>query len=135
MLCVISMLLMSSCSLFYRERYACEAENVESIQIIRLDTCVREEYRWEYTILSEISDIETFVNRLNKIEHSVNRGSPTVFCEGDIVIRINYKNGARDELCWLAQQFYPSDGNNWGSGYIFFNKEQFEALLADYLAE
>ena len=95
LLCII-MLLCCSCGLFRNQRYICDVDEVLSIQIVRLDKYVEGEYRYEYTILSQISNHENFVSRLNELDHSVNWGDP---CQMDIqyvVIKIDYRNGDFD---------------------------------------
>ena len=76
LLCVISLCLLCSCGLFGPQKYVCEIDEVESVEIIRLDEYIEEEYRFEYTVLSQISDYTTFVERLNEVKHSVNWGDP-----------------------------------------------------------
>ena len=72
----ILMLLFYSCGLFGDQKYVCKVEDVASVQIVSLDKYVDGEYRYEYTILSQIDDLETFINRLNGVKHSVNWGDP-----------------------------------------------------------
>lgn len=90
------MLLCCSCGLFGGQKYICKAEDVASAQIVRLDKYVEGEYRYEYTVLSQIEDIESFVEQLNRIKHSVNWGDPRQMDEGYVVIRIDYINGDFD---------------------------------------
>lgn len=123
-------LLFCSCGLFGDQRYVCNVEEVDSIQIVRLDKYVEGEYRYEYTVLAEISDLETFVNRLNGIEHSVNWGDPRQLNTQYVVVKIDYRNGDYDlihqDAQWIAGGSY---------GYFFFDDEQFEALISDYVTE
>ncbi len=62
-LCIILMMLCCSCGMFGRQKYVCEVDNVKSVQIIRLDEYVKGEYRFEYTVLSNISDYKTFARQ------------------------------------------------------------------------
>ena len=130
-LVVISLCLCCGCGLFGRQRYSCEIDDVDSIQIVSLDEYLYEEYRFEYTILCEIEDCPTFVEYLNDLEHSVNWGDPLCLEEGYIVIKINYLNGDFD-LLYPNAQWFNRDGEK-QTGYFFFDKEQFNALVADYL--
>ena len=129
-LCIIIVVLSCSCGLFASERYSCNIEEVKSIQIVSLGGFNKEEWKYEYTVISEISDCETFVNRLNDVKYSVNLGEPTVLNPGYTVILINYKNGYYDLLHSGAQRYYR-DGR-FVTGYVFFNTEQFNALISDY---
>ena len=132
-LCVILMISCCSCGFFGDQRYVCDPENVKSIQIVKLDKYIQEEYRYEYTILSEISDCETFISRLNKLEHSVNWGDPQPMQVQYIVIKINYSNGDFDLIHPDAQKFNRSGSNK--NGYFFFDDEQFNSLISDYVKE
>ena len=129
--CIILVFLCSSCGLFGDQRYDCDIEQVASIQIIRLDEYVVGEYRYEYTVLSEISDCETFVSRLNEWDHSVKWGDPRQMDIKYIVIKVNYVNGDFDLIHPDAQCFNRSGVNNYG--YFFFDDEQFNDLVSDYI--
>ena len=125
--------LFCSCGLFGDQTYVCKVEDVASIQIVRLDKYVQEDYRFEYTVLSQIDDFHDFVGRLNAIKHSVNWGDPRTMYESYVVVRIEYINGDFDLLHPDAQCFYKNGTNNYG--YFFFDDEQFEALISDYMPE
>ena len=131
--CIILMLLCCSCGLFGDQRYFCDVEKVDSIQIVQLDQYVEGEYRYEYTILSQITDIETFVLHLNELDHSVNWGDPRQMDVQYIVINIDYSNGDFDLIHPDAQCFNRSGVNQYG--YFFFNDEQFHSLISDYVNE
>lgn len=131
--CIILMLLCCSCGLFGPQRYVCEVDQVESVQIVRLDKYVEGEYRYEYTILAQISDYTTFVSRLNKLKHSVNWGDPGRMNVQYVVIKIDYHNGDFDLIHPDAQWFHRSGVNNYG--YFFFDDDQFNTLISDYLTE
>ena len=130
-LCIIFMLLLCACGLFGEQQYYCEVDEVESVQIIRLDKYVEGEYRYDYTVLSEISEYVAFVSQLNEMEHSVNWGDPYQMDVQYIVIKIDYSNGDFDLIHQDAQCFHRSGKNNYG--YFFFDDEQFNALISDYI--
>lgn len=131
-LCVL-VLLCCSCGLFGDQRYVCNVDEVESIQIVRLDEYVEGEYRYNYTVLSQITDCAAFVDQLNKVDHSVNWGDPRQMDVQYVVIRISYLNGDFDEIHQDAQCFSRSGVNNYG--FFFFDDEQFSALISDYITE
>ena len=136
LLCIFSAILIlfcCSCGFFGDQRYICEIDEVESVQIIRLDKYVEGEHRYEYTILSQISDHLTFVDKLNQLKHSVNWGDPRQMDVQYVVIRIDYCNGDYDLLHPDAQCFNRSGVNQYG--YFFFDDEQFNTLISDYLTE
>ena len=134
LLCILCILIsLSSCGLVGDQQYYCDVDEVESVQIVRLDEYVEGEYRYEYELLSEISDVQTFISRLNKLKHSVNWGDPMPMYTGDVVIKIDYRNGDYDLLRSNAQWFNRSGINNYG--YFFFREEPFESLISDYIAE
>ena len=126
-------LLFCSCGLFGDQEYDCNIEEVDSIQIVRLDKYVEGEYRYEYTVLAEISDLETFVSRLNEIEHSVNWGDPRTLKTQYVVVKIVFHNGDYDLVHQDAQWLNRSGHHSYG--YFFFDDEQFEALISDYVTE
>lgn len=130
-LCVLAILLCCSRGMFGEQRYICDVAQVDSIQIVRLDKYIAGEYRYEYTILSEIADSETFVGNLNKLDHSVNWGDPRQMDEGYVVIKIDYRNGDFDLIHPDAQCFNRSGVNQYG--YFFFDDAQFHSLLTDYI--
>lgn len=132
-LCITLVILCSSCGFFGPQKYVCEVENVESIQIVRIDDYVEGEYRYEYTVLSHVFDQETFVNKLNSLEHSVNWGEPSQLDINYIVIRIDYSNGDYDLIYPNAQWFNRSGVNEYG--FFFFDEEQFNELISDYTTE
>lgn len=132
-LCIVLMLLCCSCGLFGDQRYVCDVEQVKSIQIVKLDKYVEGEYRYEYTILSQISDYETFVSHLNNLDHSVNWGDPRQMDVQYIVIKIDYSNGDFDLIHPDAQWFNRSGVNQYG--YFFFDDEQFHSLISNYINE
>ena len=130
---LVAMLLCCSCGFFGPQEYVCEIDDVKSVQIVRLDTYVEEEYRYEYTVLSDIADTADFVERLNGLDHNVNWGDPGRMYTEYVVIRIEYLNGDYDLLYRNAQCFHRSGDNSYG--YFIFDKEQFNALISDYTAK
>ncbi len=132
-LSLIFLLFCCSCGFFGNQKYVCNVENVESVQIVMLDNYIETEYRYEYTILSQILDYKSFVDRLNKIDHSINWGDPRQMDIQFIVIKIEYNNGDFDLIHQDAQCFNRSDVNQYG--YFFFNDEQFNSLISDYITE
>lgn len=131
LLIAILMLLCCSCGLFGDQQYVCKAEDVASVQIVRLDKYVQGEYRYEYTVLSQIDDFDDFVGRLNAVKHSVNWGDPQQMDESYVVVRIEYLNGDFDLIHPDAQCFNKNGTNKYG--YFFFDDEQFETLISDYM--
>jgi hypothetical protein len=127
------MFLCSSCGLFSPQHYVCDAVNVDSIQLVQLGQFIEEENEFKCIVLSEITDIETFVNRLDGVGHSVNWGDPTMLHEEDTVIKINYKTGDFDLLHWYAQLF--NRAGTYKTGYFFFDEDEFNSLVSDYLQE
>jgi hypothetical protein len=93
-----------------------------------------EKYDFNYTVLCEVVDCVTFVERLISIKQSVNWGDPYTLNTGYIVICIEYENGDYDWV-YSNTQSKIRDGKSTGGGYICFEKEQFTALLNDYLPE
>lgn len=130
---VIIILTCCACGLLGDQGYACEVDSVESVQIVKLDKYVEGEYRYEYTVLSKIADRATFVAKLNHLKHSVNWGEPSQLDIGYVVIRIEYLNDDYDLLYPNAQWFNRSGVNQYG--YFFFDEEQFNSLISDYLKE
>ena len=130
-LCVTTMFLCCACGLFGPQRYVCNVEEVASAQIVRLDRYVEGEYRFDYTVLVQITDYEPFVGRLNQLKHSVNWGDPGRMHEQYVVIKIDYHNGDFDLIYPKAQWFNRSGVNQ--DGFFFFDKQQFDTLIADYV--
>ena len=131
-LCVLAFLCVS-CGFFGDQNYYCDIDQVESIQIVSLGEFDRSENRYEYKIISEISNCSDFVDRLNNIRHSVNWGEPMTLKLDYIVINVNYVNGDFDLIHYRAQSFYRSGA--YRTGYFYFNQRQFEKLISDYSEE
>ena len=131
-LCIMCMILVfcCACHLFGAQEYVCNIDRVASIQIVRLDRYIKQDQNFTYTVFAEISDLETFVEKLNKIEHSVNGGDPGVLLEQYTVIRIEYHNGDSELIYPNAQWFYRSGEHSYG--FFFFDEEQFKSLIAEY---
>jgi hypothetical protein len=129
-ICTVIALLCSGCEVLGPQTYQCEINDVKTVQIIRLDRYVEGEYRYEYTVLCDITDKDVFVERLNAVEHSVNWGDPRQMDVGYIVIKIDYVNGDFDLLHSDGQCFNRSGTNQYG--YFFFDETQFEQLIAEY---
>lgn len=130
-LCMILIFLCCSCGLIGPQRYFCDVNEVETIQIVRIDKNVRRDSECEYTILAQISDTVSFVAQLNQLEHSVNWGDPQTMWAQYIVIKIDYYSGDFDLIHPDAQCFNRSGKNH--LGFFFFNDAQFNALISDYL--
>lgn len=129
-LCVCMLLLsLCSCGFFGDQKYICDVDKVESVQIVKLDKYVEGEYRYEYTVLSQILDYSTFIDQLTAIDQKVNWGEPKTVDVGYVVIKIEYSNGDYDLIYHNTQWKHRSGKNH--TGYIFFNKEQFNTLIYD----
>ena len=131
-LCAISSIIgCLFCGCFGKQEYVCDAEAVKSIQIIKLDTYMENEYRYEYTVLCEMEDTKIFAESLNNLEQTVNMGEPGWLKTGYTVIRVDYLNGDYD-LLYANAQWFHRDGVS-QNGYVFFDKNQFDTLISDYL--
>ena len=114
--------------------YYCNYNEVETIQIVRLGKYIEEEYRFEYTVLTDVSEKEPFVERLNNIKYSGSSlGDPSVLKEQDVVIRIVYKNGDYDLLSSNAQCFRRAGIND--ERGCHFDDKQFNALIDEYVGD
>ncbi len=111
------------------ERYTCEAYNVEAIEIIQLGELNEDKNEYDYTVLREIEDISTFVNRLNELKQRERYWGAAYFLADYVVIKIDYPNGDYDMLHHTAQLFYR-DGVYTYEGFIF-DMEQFNSLVSD----
>ena len=134
LLCMLCMVILCcSCGWFGDQEYICEFEKVKSIEIVRLENFDGEKYEYEYTVLAQITDKATFVDRLNKVETSINWGEPRILNMQELVIRIEYFNGDYDLMNWRAQNFYHSGTIQ--IGYFVFDDEEFNALISDYMPQ
>lgn len=131
-ICVTLMAICSSCGL--GNKYVCDVDSVESIQIVKLDKYIEDELRFEYTVLAEITDCKEFINKLCSIRQTENWSAPRMIDVDDVVIRINYTNGDYDLVKCDAQYCYRSGVGASGPDF-FFDEEQFNSLISDYLEE
>ena len=130
---VILMSLCCGCRFFGPQQYICVAENVKSIQILRLVANRPEASDYDYTVLCEITDTVTFVKQLNNLQHETYIGAPKIPNVGDIVIQIEYLNGDYDFINHRAQWFRREDKTN--SGHFLFDQAEFDALISTYLTQ
>lgn len=126
-------LLCCGCGLFGEQKFTCNVEKVNKIEIATFDGYNKNEPGFKYTVLTEVSDYSAFVDRLMTIKTSVNWGDPQMFETGSTVIRIEYLNGDYDMIHCNAQ--FKKRGDKTNSGYFFFDKNQFDALISEYVTE
>ena len=105
------------------KQYVCNAGDVAKVQIVVLDNFIQGKYSYEYTVKSNIDEIEKFVSRLNSITHTSDEDKAKKIEKDNEVIRIEYNNGDFDLINREAQRFHR-DGVNTDGDYIF-DKEQF----------
>ena len=137
-LCALFIILFSLCCgcIFISsdsQQYVCVAENVKSIQIIRLDADRQEAPDYDYTVLCEIPDTDTFVEQLNSLKHKTHGGAPRIPDIGYIAIRIEYHNGDYDAIHHRAQWFYRNGTTK--TGYFTFDQAEYDALISTYLPQ
>jgi len=133
-LCLLSVVLsLGSCGYLYGvdTTYECNVDEVESINIVRFDSFDKKEKRFELTILSEVFEVNAFVNRLIEIDNYPNFGTPYIIQEGYVVIQINYKNGDF-ELVYHNVQITNNSGVLNSTGFLF-DIEEFDSLISAYL--
>ncbi|MBR2930150.1 MAG: hypothetical protein IKC32_02865 [Clostridia bacterium] len=110
------------------ERYACNADEVVSIEIVRIGDYIEEEYRYEYEVLSTVADHSWFIDDLNDIEQKKNvLGAPFVLDNGHVVIRVGYSNGDYDFVHHGGQILYR--GGSYYTGYYIFDYDEFVQLI------
>lgn len=129
-ICVV--FLCCGCGLF-TEEYTCNMDEVKSVYIVHLDQYVEGEYRFDYTVLCEVADTAGFIGRLNTIDQEINWGDPRKMQVGYTAIRIDYKNGDYDMVHQDVAILHRSGKNR--NGYVFFDDDQFKALISDYISE
>lgn len=132
-MCATIMLLCCGCGLLGEQEFSCNVDEVKTIQIVTLDEYIKEEYRFEYTVLAEVSDHSYFIDRLKSIKTTFMWGEPFVLEIGFTVIRIEYLNGDYDLIDSYVQS--KKRGDEKLSGRLIFDKEQFEALISEYVTE
>lgn len=86
--------------------------------------------RFEFHILSTISNFHTFIERLNQVDHRVNWGDPLLMDTQAVAIKIAYQNGDFDLLQQNAQIFHRLGENQYG--FFFFDEEAFLSLISEY---
>ncbi|MBQ8235477.1 MAG: hypothetical protein IJZ37_02185 [Clostridia bacterium] len=132
-LCLILSFLCCSCGLLRSDKeYVCDHDTVESVEIVKIGEYSKEKNRYDYEVLSIVSDHPSFVQRLNNIECSEVFREPTVFETGEVIIKIEYFDGDYDLLGSNAQLFERSGEKS--GGYFSFDQKQFDALISDYYA-
>ena len=132
-LCVLLVLLLSSCgfySLIDTRKYTCDVSEVQSVQIVRIDHA-EPVFVYEYTVLHDITDYTTFIDRLNELDNHITIfGDPHVVAEGDVVIRIEFQNGDWEIVACGTQRSCRS--GEFITGPFIFDKDEFYALIEEY---
>ena len=123
---------LTGCGLFGPQKYDCDVSKVESVQIIRLDSYVEGEYRFDNAVLCDVEEYAAFLNQLKNIKHSVNWGEPTDLNEGYVVVKINYLDGDYDLIHCYAQWYNCL--TDYQTGYFFFDEEQYNSLISNYVS-
>lgn len=113
------------------EEYVCNVDAVKSVYIVQLDQHIEDEYRFDCAVLCEVNDTTKFVDRLNSLDQHINWGDPRTLCAGYVVVRIEYENGDYDLIHPEATIQYYSNRNH--NAFVFFDTEQFENLISDYV--
>ena len=132
-LIVVFIFSLSAC-VYAPASYVCDSSKVESVQIVEFGKWDEETQEQEFIVLVNIADVFAFVERLNNLKDNdffFIFGSPDVMYEGDIIIKVNYFNGDYDLLKESRQYFCRS--GIYKSGRVTFDREQFKALIDDYL--
>lgn len=91
------------------------------------------------TEIQKISDTVAFLDDFRDVNCYTYYGDPTgVTEEGveDTVIKISYANDEYELINWMGQAVYTQErGFIYYAGYSVFDKDQFNALISDYLTE
>ena len=133
-LIVVIIFSLSAC-LYIPKSYACDTDMVESVQIIKLGAWNDTTERHQFAVLADVVDHSDFIERLNNLKDNdfvFILGTPGTLFEGDILIKVNYLNGDYDLVKSTVQIYYRS-GKAQGGGYVTFNQEEYDKLIADYL--
>ena len=106
---------------------------ITSIQIVRV---YNYEFEWllpkNQTVICEIDDIDTFLQKFSKVDCYLNKGTPTKVRPNKNIIKINYEGGHYELIDVNGQtKAYYDDGAY--DGYRYFDKEQFENLISEYV--
>lgn len=127
LLCLLCLLL---CSCGFGRKIEWDVDSIESINIVELGEWNEENFRYEITVLCEISNCSEFVDRLNELEqHKIIYGQPRVLHKGATAIQINYLNGDFDLVACLVQSTYRSGEYNYRQ--VTFDSEQFSGLIEE----
>lgn len=133
-LIVVLMFSFNAC-LYIPRSYVCNADMVESAQIIKLGKWDEESGKHEYIVLADIVDHSDFIERLNNLKDNdflFILGTPMSLYEGDVLIKVNYINRDYDLVKSTVQIYFRSGAAN-GGKYVRFNQKQYDALISDYL--
>ncbi len=111
--------------------YPCEAKDVSSCQIVRME-------KVGYTVLAEIEDTAAFVGKFLALRRTTFSGFENTdsVMAGDVLIRIEYRNGDYDLIAADKQYVYhPNETQAYANPHFAFDERGFEALIKEYCPE
>ena len=130
----------SACKIRFSEKYQFidSEENISSIAIVKLSYNDKSELIQTY--LKNIENKDKFLEEFRSVGCYIYFGDPVgpdSTEDEDKVIKISYKNGSYELINHCGQSEYISEKDklSFYAGFNVFDKEQFEALISEYITE
>ena len=130
----------SACNIRFSEKYQFidSEENIDAISIVKIS--YNDSSELIQTNIKTVDDKDGFLEKFRSVGCYIYFGDPvgpdSIEAE-DKVIKINYKNGNYELINYCGQSEYISEKNklSFYAGFNVFDKEQFEALISEYVTE
>ena len=121
----------------FTEKFHCDPSDIETITIVKVSEGRDENgnFMFQESFLCEVTDISAFITELNNIECRINGGDPVSMELDSVAVKIVFKNGDRYLLTHNAQWLYRQETGIDSEGFWWFDKEDFDMLINNYLNE
>ena len=134
---MVVVLVLSACSGKKAYKFINEESEMSTIEIVRLCEYDQEKEEFKEELISVIENRSDFLSDFKKVECYNHWSDPNGVHEGDVVIKITYKNGEYELINHSGQGKYRHFEDNPSflqvyAGYRDFDEEQFNDLIKKY---
>ena len=130
-----SLIMLNCCSCQWTDEgnYVDKLDEIKKVEIVELGEYHQETYQFDYCFSFEITNIQEFLEEFSNVERHTYWGDPHSLYQGEIVIKIVYKNDDYDLVGADAQ--YEKRKGIWYDNFLRFDEAQFKALIDKYISE
>ena len=128
---------LTSCFLFESFELMYDESEISKIQIVKLLEYDESKGEYNIEIISTVKNNSEFLSEFKSLKSHSFIGDPIGVDEGDVVIKITYKNGEYEMINYSGAGAYriPENGAPYFSNHVGFHKfdsSEFDALINKY---